>query len=63
MEITYTLSAHDDGYRVRDWFRGAQHTLDAAEEATTAEEAERVLHLAYKGPDVDGVTVSWQISE
>lgn len=62
MTIDFTLSAHDDSYRVRDWFRGGDATLDAAENADTPDEAERILRDAYIGPDVDGVTVSWSIS-
>lgn len=61
MRIDYALSARDDGYRVRDWFRGGQATLDAAADAATAKDADAILRAAYLGPDVDGVTVDWRI--
>jgi hypothetical protein len=61
-QIEFSLSAHDDGYRVRDWFRDGQATIDAAEGSASAEEADRILRAAYLGPDVDGVTVSWTIA-
>lgn len=59
MIIEYKLSAHDNGYRIRDWFEGGQATLLAAGAATHAEDAERILKTAYLGPDTDGVDVSW----
>lgn len=65
MNITFTLSEADDGYRVRDWFRWdmkGPHPIEQAEEAGTAEEAERILRAAYRGPDPDGVEVSWRIA-
>lgn len=61
--ITYTLTARDDGYRIRDWFRGGQNTLDAAEAAATAVEADAILRAAYLGPDADGVEVRWTVEE
>jgi hypothetical protein len=63
MIIIYTLTAHDDGYRVRNWFRDGQQTLDAAEDADTVEDAEHILRSAYLGPDVDGVEVRWTVSQ
>jgi hypothetical protein len=63
MTVTFTLTAQDDGYRVRDWFKGGQSTLNFVETATSVEEAEQILRFAYLGPDVDGVEVRWQISE
>jgi hypothetical protein len=61
LEITYAFTAHDDGYRARDWFDGGQETLDEAAEAKTPEEANAILRRAYLGPDVDGVEVIWSI--
>lgn len=60
MRIDYMLSAHDDGYRIADWFHGGDATLAAASRATPAG-AEAILRDAYRGPDCDGVTVSWTI--
>ena len=62
MEIEYFTSEHDDGYRIADWFKGGQATLDAAEAAKTKAEADGILTRAYLGPDTDGVTVGWVIN-
>jgi hypothetical protein len=63
LDIEYVISRHHDGYRVSDWFQGGQETLDAAEIALIAADAERILWDAYLGPDVDGVTVTWRITK
>lgn len=62
LQIDFTLSAHDDGYRVADWFRGGQATIDAAEKAPSPADADAILAAAYRGPDVDGVKVTWDVS-
>ena len=59
--ITYTLSHHDDGYHVRDWFISGDATLEAAMLANTVTEAESILRDCYLGPDRDGVDVTWRI--
>ena len=57
--ISYTLSQHDDGYFVGDWFRGDATTV--AQACHTAENADAILKAHYLGPDKDGVEVTWDI--
>lgn len=57
--ICFSLSAHDDGYNVADWFAG--DAIERAEAAATAADADAILRTAYLGPDVDGVEVTWTI--
>jgi len=67
LDITYTLTEtdrldeRDDDYCVADWFRGGYEALVAAAKAPTPEEADTILRVAYRGPDVDGVEVKWTI--
>lgn len=61
MQIDFDISEHDDGYSVGDWFTGGWETIERAEQAGSREEAEAILRGAYKGADVDGVTVTWAI--
>ena len=68
LDITYTLTeAHklnerDDSYCVADRFKGGYEALVAAAKAPTPEEAEKILRVAYRGPDVCGVEVRWTIN-
>lgn len=62
IKIDAYTTEHDDGYRVSDWFRGGQQTLDAAEDAASVEKADEILRAAYLGPDTDGVEVRWELS-
>jgi hypothetical protein len=63
ISIDLWVSEHDDGYNVADWFHGGLTTIEAAEDAATAAEADRILRDAYRGPDVDGVEVHWTIAD
>jgi hypothetical protein len=61
--IEYDLSAHDDGYRIADWFVDGEQTLRRAERASTVADAERILRANYRGADDDGVEVTWTVDE
>lgn len=62
MIIYFAINTADDtGMNVGDWFQGGWDTIDAAEGANTAHEADEILSGAYLGPDGDGVDVSWVI--
>lgn len=61
-QITYRIVAQVEakdtyGYSVYDWFRG--DVLDL--EFDTVAAADTAARAAYKGPDIDGVAVSWTI--
>ena len=62
LEIEFTLSEHDDGYHVADWFSGGLATIEAAKSAASAEEAGAILRDAYLGADKDGVEVEWKVA-
>jgi hypothetical protein len=59
--IIFRATEHDDGYEIREWFERGEHTIEAAKSATTPEEAEAILRADYKGPDVHGIEVRWEI--
>lgn len=51
------------GAHVQDWFDGGFETLERAKAAATASEADQILRAAYRGADVDGASVRWDICE
>jgi hypothetical protein len=59
--IIFRPTEHDDGCQIHDWFEHGEQTIEAAENATTPEEAEAILRADYKGPAIHGVEVRWEI--
>jgi len=46
---------------VGDWFRGGQATIEKAEAAATAEDADNILTEAYLGDDARGNGLYWDV--
>jgi hypothetical protein len=49
------------GYVVHDYFK--RKGYERAESADSAWRAERILEQTYKGPDVDGIGLKWDVKE
>jgi hypothetical protein len=63
VSIDLWTTVHDDHYRVADWFRGGEATLEVARAAPSPHEADLILQGAYRGRDQDGVGVVWAIAQ
>lgn len=60
--IYFTGDGDTTGYHKHDFFRGGAATVEKAKEASSVEEADRILREAYLGPDVEGIGVEWSIA-
>jgi hypothetical protein len=49
---------HDDGYHYRDFFNN-----DVDDLGDDRETAEQWMKDGYKGPDIDGIGVEWEVVE